>query len=118
MTLLLPLMTEICSRLTENQLKMYLEDSRNDDIVSIEEQVTQSDLFKQSEGLRAFEYKLNEKNAKSKLRKGTKRIPFLLEENSSSSNLIFSVGAWKNCVLPAVGYWKAEQNNKKCKIND
>jgi hypothetical protein len=48
----------------------------NDRILYIEEYVKESDLCRLSEGNREFEYKLNKKAAKSKLLKGTKRIPF------------------------------------------
>ena len=87
-------------------------------ILSIEEYVKESDVCRLSEGTREFEYKLNEKTAKSKLLKGTKRIPFELEENSTSTNLVFSVGSWKNVVLPASRYFKEADSSKSCKVGD
>ena len=65
-----------------------------------------------------FDYELNSKNAKNKLLKGAKRDPFEIEENSTSSNLIFSVGAWLSIVLPAVRYWKQIKDDKTCKVGD
>ena len=86
-------------------------------MINLDEQVQRSDHFPLSENSRAFEYKLNEKSAKSKLIKGAKRIPLELEENSNSSNLVFSVGAWKNVVLPAISYWK-DVGMGSCKVGD
>ena len=53
-----------------------------------------------------------------KLAKGAKRKTFDLEENTGSSNLVFSTGAWFRTVMPAVRYWIEVQNNKACKVGD
>ena len=51
-----------------------------------------------------FEYELNEKASKQKLIKGAKRNPLEIVENSNSTNLVFSVGAWYQVVLPCLKY--------------
>ena len=61
---------------------------------------------------------MNEKAAKNKLLKGAKRTPFVLEENSLSSNLVFSLGAWFNTVLPSIIYWTQASGDKTCKVGD
>ena len=71
---------------------------------SIQEIVDASELAKSSENKRSFEYNLDDKTAKAKLVKGGKRIPFDLVQNSTSSNLVFSIGAWNHVVLPTVKY--------------
>ena len=48
---------------------------------------------------RHFDYKLDEKTTKAKMVKSAKRIPFEVVEHSSSANLIFSLGSWKNVVF-------------------
>ena len=63
------------------------------DHISIEEHVEESDLCKLPDSSREFEYKLNDKATKAKLVKNAKRIPLEIEDNTSSSNLKFSVGA-------------------------
>ena len=85
------------------------------DIVSIDEQIKGSDYHNDSV---TFNYELNEKAARSKLVKGSKRIPFEVEENSTSMNLLFSVGAWLTSVLPAVRYWDEIKEDKVCKVDD
>ena len=55
----------------------------NKDIVSLEDQVKCSEFYYDS---MIFDYKLNDKAAKSKLVKGAKRAVFQLEENSTSIN--------------------------------
>ena len=68
---------------------------------------------------RAFEYVLSDKAAKGKLIKAAKRTtPFIVEENTSSSNLVFSAGAWQNAVGPAVKYWNQVEGDKTCKIGE
>ena len=64
-----------------------------------------------------FNYDLRDKATKAKLVKGSKRIPFEIENNSTSSNLLFSVGAWLTSVLPAVRYW-SEMEDKTCQVGD
>ena len=92
----------------------------NVDHNSIEEHVKDSDrhCLPNSISARAFEYNLNEKQAKSKLVKGAKRIPFEIEANSTSSNFVFSVGAWKNVVISAISYWKEVGSNLSCQVGD
>ena len=132
--LLLPLMIENSLKLTKSlefvfkksildtvnnmSIQKALNVSTSEESAPIEEHVKNINLYKPSEGTRAFEYLLNEKSAKAKLIKGAKRIPFDVEDNSSSSNLIFSVGSWKNAVLPSVSYWKEVKGNKSCIVGD
>ena len=65
-----------------------------------------------------FDYKLNEKSAKNKLVKVAKKIPFEIQENTSSSNLVFSAGAWKVAVIPAIQYWNQIKGEQTCKVGD
>ena len=55
---------------------------------------------------------------KSKLMKGAKKIPFQVDENSTSSNLIFSTGSWHNVVLPSIKYWKEIKSDQECRIGE
>ena len=71
-----------------------------EEIVTIEEHVEKSDTFKNMNGSRIFGYEMNNKLTKAKLIKGAKRKPIVLEKNKTSSNLIFSVGAWHKTVMP------------------
>ena len=99
-------------------LKNFTDASVKGDHISIEEHVKDSDLCIIPETIREFEYKLNEKSAKAKLVKNAKRAPIEIEDNSTSSNLKFSVGAWKNVVMPAIYYWKDVGGTKSCKVGD
>ena len=81
---------------------------------SIQELVEDSEVAIPTEIKRSFEYNLNAKAAKSKLLKGAKRVPFEIVHNSTSSNLIFSVGAWNHVVLPTIKYWNTIKGNKTC----
>ena len=90
----------------------------NKDIVSIQEHIKNVDLLKPLEGERIFEYELSEKDTKSKLTKGAKREPVVLEENSTSSNIRFSVGAWINVVLLSVRYWSEVKGDQTCIVGD
>ena len=65
---------------------------------------------------RMFEYSLSDKNAKAKLLKGARRVPFELVKNSVSWNLVFNLGSWHNIVLPAIKYWNQRQETGTCKI--
>jgi hypothetical protein len=85
------------------------------DIVTINDQVIGSEYHNDSV---KFDYELNSKGAKSKLLKGSKRKPIEVEKNSTSINLIFSVGSWLTCVLPAIRYWNENQGDKSCKVGD
>ena len=87
----------------------------NKDIVTLEDQVKCSEFYYDS---MIFDYKLNDKAAKSKLVKGAKRAVFQLEENSTSINLIFSAGAWQVGVLPSVNLWSQIKGDQTCKVGD
>ena len=67
---------------------------------------------------KTFDYELNDKSAKTKLLKSSKRIPLEHEENSTSANLTFSAGAWYNVVQPSVKYFNEIKGNLTCKIGD
>ena len=96
---------------------MMIGTDRNEEIVTIDDNIRNSEeVSKLSDNPRTFEYNLKDKGAKSKLTKAAKRLePFTIEENSTSSNLVFSGGAWQYAVLPSLQYWK---ENKTCKIGD
>ena len=80
--------------------------------------VKDSELEKHIDGKRHFEFKLNDKAAKTKLVKGAKRKHFDIVANSSSSNLIFSLGAWYHVVLPTIQYWNQVKEEKTCRIDN
>ena len=84
---------------------------------SISDLVGESELEKQFDDKRAHEYKLNDQASKAKLLKSARRIPLELTENTSSSNLTFSVGAWNHVVLPSVRYWNSVKGEKKCVVD-
>ena len=63
-----------------------------------------------------FEYELNDKVATPKLFKAAKRMPIEIEENSTSSNIIFSAGAWFHVVQPSASYWNDDKGEKTCKV--
>ena len=65
---------------------------------------------------RTFVYSLTDKNAKARLLKGAKRIPFEIVKNSVSWNLVFNIGSWNNVVLPSVRYWNEVQGFRTCRI--
>ena len=88
-------------------------------VVPISDHIRSSDTFKQIEGQRAFEYSLSDKTARNKLMKAAKRDELMkIEENSSSSNLVFSAGAWHTVVLPTLRYWNEIKDDKACNIGD
>ena len=70
------------------------------------------------EKLREFDYKINEKNLKTKLIKGAQRIPFDIIRNNTSINLDFNIGSWRHIVLPSIWYWDSNQVGKTCKIGE
>ena len=88
------------------------------ELTSVSKVVTDSEGLECRDSSRKFSYKLNEKTAKSKMIKGAKRLPFEIEENSSSMNLIFNLGAWSEVVLPSLMYWNNAKENKTCRINE
>ena len=54
---------------------------------------------------RTFEYSSGDKGAEAKRVKSAKRIvPMTIEENSTSSNVVFTTGAWHSVVLPSLKY--------------
>ena len=85
---------------------------------TIEDFIKESEVVKYDEDCRTFQYKLNDKSAKQKLIKGAKRIPFEIVDKSLSSNLVFSIGAWNNVVLPSVRYWDTVKLRKSCVVED
>ena len=89
-----------------------------EEIVTIEEHVEKSDTFKNLNGSRIFGYEMNNKLTKAKLIKGAKRKPIELEKNKTSSNMIYSVGAWHKTVLPTINYWRELKDDLTCKVGD
>ena len=82
----------------------------------IQELVEESELVKPTEMKRTFEYNLDDKAGKSKLLKGAKRVPFEIIDNSTSSTLVFSNGAWNHVVLPSMRYWNTIKGEKLCTV--
>ena len=99
-------------------MKKVLNAPSSVDIVTIEEHVKSSELIKTADSSRIFDYELNDKATTSKLLKAAKRTPIEVEENSCSSNLVFSAGAWYHAVLSSVKYWNDVKGEKTCKIGD
>ena len=85
---------------------------------SIQDVVKDSEILRTAENRRTFEYNLNDKKAKGKLLKAAKRDAFDVVINKTSCNLVFSVGGWKQLVLPTVQYWAQNRINKTCTIED
>ena len=77
----------------------------SENTVSIVEYVKNSEVSKNTNSPRIFDYYLNDKTSKAKLLKSAKRNPMETEENSASTNMVFSAGAWHHVVLPAVKYF-------------
>ena len=89
------------------------------EIVSINDHVKSSEIQELSENIRAFEYCLSDKGAKAKLLKAARRANTMeIEENSTSSNLNFSAGAWHTVVLPSISYWNEVKGNDSCKVGE
>jgi hypothetical protein len=84
---------------------------------TIDDHISRSEPFKLI-GERRFEYDLDDKATKAKLVKGSKRPPFLVEMNSSSSTLIFSSGSWFHTVLPSNRYWNEIKGDQACHVGD
>ena len=95
-------------------LAKAIESALSNDNMNIYDQVKNSVYHNDSV---TFNYELRDKGAKSKLVKGSKRVPFEVENNQQSTTLLFSVGAWLTSVLPAVRYWN-EMEDKTCKVGD
>ena len=86
--------------------------------INQEVRYSESEVFRNQSTSRTFDYELNDKAAKAKLLKATKRIPLEIEENTTSSNLIFSSGGWYHVVLPSMKYFSDVKGEKSCKIGD
>ena len=94
-------------------MAIVLKDNTVDAIIDL---VKDSEIEKPSDVKRKFEYNLNEKAAKAKLLKNAKRVPFEVVSNSTSSNLVFSLGAWDQVVLSTIRYWNHVKGEKTCKV--
>ena len=89
-----------------------------EEIVTIDDHIKSSEILKNMDVSRTFDYELNDKALKTKLVNAAKRSPMEIEENTSSSNLIFSAGAWSNVVLPSVKYFNEVKGEKTCKVGE
>ena len=87
-------------------------------IISIEDHVKLSEVHRNQDAGRTFDYKLSDKASKSKILKAARRNPLEMEENSTSTNLVFSAGAWYHVVLPASNYFNDVKEEKTCRIGD
>ena len=74
---------------------------------SVQEVIQASEQSYVFEDIRNFNYASNEKNLRSKLVKGAKRSPFEVVQNSTSMNMIFSLGSWNHTVIPVVKHWSS-----------
>ena len=83
--------------------------------LSIDTHVEKSLSFMRS---RNFNYNLNLKAAKNKIIKGAQRTPFEIEANTTSSNIVFSLGAWFKTVLPSIAYWSSIAGDVICDLGD
>ena len=99
-------------------MKKALNASCSEEIVTIEEYVKSSEVLKKSNRSIVFDYQLNDKASKKKLLKAAKQNPMDIEENSTSSNLVFSAGTWYHVVLPSAKYFEEVQGDKACKIGN
>ena len=88
------------------------------EIVTLDEHVQDSILQKDTNSCIKFDYALNDKSSRAKILKAAERPPIEIEKNSTSSNLVFSAGAWFHVVLPSVQYWTGVQGEQSCKIGD
>ena len=91
------------------------------EIITLDDHVKNSELQKNLRNTNSsnrFDYELNDKAVTSKLLKAAKRVPIEEEENSTSSNLVLSAGAWYHVVLPSAKYFEDVKGEKKCKIGD
>ena len=88
------------------------------EVVTLNEHDQDSVLHKDTNLCVRFNYELNDKASKAKILKAASRPPVELEENSTSSNLVFSAGAWFHVVLPSVQYWTEVQGEQTCKIGE
>ena len=81
----------------KKNIKMKVLNSEN--TVSIVEYVKNSEVSKNTNSPRIFDYYLNDKTSKAKILKSAKRNPMETEENSSSTNIVFSAGALAPCCV-------------------
>ena len=88
-----------------------------DEIMTMEEHIKGTEVSKNSNMIK-FDYMLNDKASKSKILKAAKRVPFEVEVNSTSQNLIFSAGTWFHAVLPSIRYFEEVKGDKTCKIGE
>ena len=65
----------------------------NNQVITFEEHVRNSEVHRNSDNIINFNYELSDKAAKAKILKAAMRIPLEIEENSTSTNLVFSAGA-------------------------
>ena len=100
-------MTKSIFGLTKNMVEKV-------DFRSIDELVEVTEVTTFKGNVRKFEYELNDKSIKAKLVKGAKRCPFEIVRNTSSVNLVFNLGAWSLVVLPSIGYWDKNKQEKTC----
>ena len=84
---------------------------------SIQAVIADSEVAFPTGNKRAFEYNMNDKTAKAKLVKNSKRKPLEIISNSTSTNFVFSVGAWNHVVLPSIKYWNSIMGDKTCKAD-
>ena len=91
----------------------------NKTVSNMEEHIKESLVYKQTNSSSiTFDYELNGKATKLKLIKAAKRTNLEIEENSTSTNLVFSAGAWAHTVLPTVKFWSEIQGVQSLKIDD
>ena len=95
-----------------------LDANTNEELVTIEDHVKSSEILKNINPAIRFEYELNDKAATAKLLKAAKRMPIDVEENSTSTNLTFSAGAWFHVVQPSAGYFNDVKGEKTCKVGE
>ena len=90
----------------------------SEEIMTIEEHVKSSEVYKNMNSPITFDYKLNDKASRSKLLKAAKRTPLEVDENSTSTNLVYSAGAWYHVVLPSIKYFEEVKDEKTCKVGE
>ena len=89
----------------------------NKNVACIDEHIKESLIYKQSTTSSVtFDYQLDDKATKSKLMKAAKRTHLEIEENSTSTNLVFSAGAWAHTVLPAIKFWNDFKGREVLKL--
>ena len=87
------------------------------ELKSIDHLLKETEIVRRGEKARVFNYKLDDKAAKGKLVKGARRIPFEVAANSTSSNLVFNLGAWNHVVQPSLRYFNTAKGSI-CKVGD